>query len=172
MKLLGVLVAICLISFLSCKKEVGNVIVEGSVINVGTQQPIEGVTVVIENEVSFTPSHLDSTFTNVNGEFRIELPNEEDAWIYLRKEGYTFHSSSLNNVTGYLTYYPVGTTSKVKLEMYPKAWFDGKFLNTSPSNDDSLYFNPLTYFESIDYGGGGGFTKETDLMMLVQEMGI
>ncbi|MGK0285233.1 MAG: hypothetical protein ACI9GM_000266, partial [Salibacteraceae bacterium] len=146
---------LCLIFFSSCKKEVGNVIVEGRVINVGTQQPIEGVTVVIENEVSFTPSHLDSTFTNANGEFRIELPNEEDAWIYLRKDGYTFHSSSLNNVTGYLTYFPVGTTSGVKLEMYPDAWFDGKFLSTNPSSNDSLYYKPLTYSGSINYGGGG-----------------
>ncbi|MGK0285646.1 MAG: hypothetical protein ACI9GM_000686 [Salibacteraceae bacterium] len=139
----------------SCKKEVGNVIVEGRVINVGTQQPIEGATVVIENEVSFTPSHLDSTFTNANGEFRIELPNEENAWIYLRKEGYTFHSSSLNNVTGYLTFYPVGTTSGVKLEMYPKAWFAAKFLSTSPMIDDSLYYMRLAYSTSVDYFGGG-----------------
>ena len=155
MKLFSLFVLTFLLVFSSCKKEVGNVIVEGLVINVGTQQPIEGVTVVIENEVSFTPSHLDSTFTNANGEFSIELPNEEDAWIYLRKDGYTFHSSSLNNVTGYLTYYPNGTTTNVKLEMYPKAWFAGKFLSTNPSVNDSLYYdNRLTYFGTINYGGG------------------
>ncbi|MFT4753401.1 MAG: hypothetical protein ACI85Q_000942 [Salibacteraceae bacterium] len=154
-KTIGILVVIALATLASCKKEVGNVIVEGRVINVGTQQPIKGVTVVIENEVSFTPSHLDSTFTNANGEFRIELPNEEAAWVYLRKDGWTFHSSSLSNVTGYLTYYPVGTTSNVKLEMYPDARFDGKFLSTTPSPSDSFYFNPLTYYGSINYGGGG-----------------
>ena len=159
MRLFRVFCIIILSMFSSCKKEVGNVIVEGRVINVGTQQPIEGVTVVIENEVSFNPSHLDSTFTNANGEFRIELPNEEDAWIYLRKDGYTFHSSSLNNVTGYLTYYPVGMTSNVKLEMYPDARFNGKFMNTNPSLDDSLYFNELTYFGPTNYGGGGLLRK-------------
>jgi len=106
----------CALFLGSCKKEVGTVIVEGRVINVGTQQPIEGVTVVIENEVSFTPGHLDSTFTNANGEFHIELENEESAWIYLRKEGYTFQSSSLNNVVGYLTSYPNGTTDNVVLQ--------------------------------------------------------
>ncbi|MFT4753403.1 MAG: energy-coupling factor transporter transmembrane protein EcfT [Salibacteraceae bacterium] len=160
MRFLGIVFLFWIVILASCKKEVGNVIVEGRVINVGTQQPIEGVTVVIENEVSFTPSHLDSTFTNANGEFRIELPNEEDAWIYLRKDGWTFHSSSLNNVTGYLTYYPVGMTSNVKLEMYPDARFNGKFMNTNPSLDDSLYFNELTYFGSINYGGGGFFVRD------------
>ena len=155
MRVFGFTMAILLIAFSSCKKEVGNVIVEGRVINVGTQQPIEGVTVVIENEVSFTPSHLDSTVTDENGFFHIELPNEESAWVYLKKEGWTFHSSSLNNVTGYLTYYSVGTTSNVKLEMYPKAWFDGKFMSTTPSLDDSLYYKPLTYSGNLSYGGGG-----------------
>ena len=155
MRLLSVFSIIFLLAFSSCKKEVGNVIVEGRVINVGTQQPIEGVTVVIENEVSFNPSHLDSTVTDENGFFHIELPNEEDAWIYLRKDGYTFHSSSLNNVTGYLTYYSVGTTSNVKLEMYPDAWFGGVFENENPTQSDTFYYKEQPYFTSIRYGGGG-----------------
>jgi hypothetical protein len=155
MRFLGIVFLFWIVILASCKKEVGNVIVEGRVINVGTQQPIEGVTVVIENEVSFTPSHLDSTFTNANGEFRIELPNEEDAWIYLRKDGWTFHSSSLNNVTGYLTYYPVGMTSNVKLEMYPDAWFGGVFQNIIPVQSDTFCFKDLPYMTFINYGGSG-----------------
>ncbi|MGB0391097.1 MAG: hypothetical protein ACPGD5_05980, partial [Salibacteraceae bacterium] len=147
------IILIGLIFISSCKKEVGNVIVEGRVINLGTQQPIEGVTVVIENEVSFTPSHLDSTFTDADGNFHIELPNEKDAWIYLRKDGWTFHSSSLNNVTGYLTYYPNGITSNVKLEMYPDAWFGGVFENENPTQSDTFYFNELPYSTPISYGG-------------------
>ena len=117
--------------------------------------PIEGVTVVIENEVSFNPSHLDSTVTDVNGNFSIELPNENGAWVYLKKSGYTFHSSSLNNVVGYLTSYPTRTTSGVKLEMYPKAWFGGVFLSTTPSINDSLYYMRLAYSTLVDYLGGG-----------------
>ncbi|MGK0285645.1 MAG: energy-coupling factor transporter transmembrane protein EcfT, partial [Salibacteraceae bacterium] len=54
MRFLGIVFLFWIVILASCKKEVGNVIVEGRVINVGTQQPIEGVTVVIENEVSFT----------------------------------------------------------------------------------------------------------------------
>ena len=129
--------------------------VEGTVINVGTQLPIEGVKVVIANEVSFSPSHTDTTVTDANGNFSIELSNENGAWVHLRKIGWTFHSSSLNNVVGYQTSYPAGTTSGVKLEMYPEARFSGKFLSTNPLVDDSLYFNHLTYFGSINYGGGG-----------------
>ena len=152
---LAVFFVLVIISISSCKKDKYTTIVEGTVINVGTQLPIAGVTVVIENEVSFTPSHLDSTVTDVNGNFHIELPDENGAWVYLKKSGYTFHSSSLNNVVGYLTSYSAGTTSGVKLEMYPKAWFNGKFLSTDSSVDDTLYFNPLTYFGLVNYGGGG-----------------
>lgn len=169
-QVLGIITIIWMVTLGGCKKEIGNVIVEGRVINVGTQQPIEGVTVVIENEVSFTPSHLDSTFTDENGEFRIELPNEEEAWIYLRKDGYTFHSSSLNNVTGYLTYYSVGTTSNVKLEMYPDARFNPTFQNMSPSNDDSLYYNELPYFTPIKYGGGGAYLRALALTSIAVVM--
>ena len=155
MRLLSVFSIVFLLAFSSCKKEVGNVIVEGRVINVGTQQPIEGVVVVIENEVSFSPSHLDSTVTDASGNFSIELPDENGAWVYLKKQGYTFHSSSLNNVVGYLTSYPAGTTSGVKLEMYSDARFNPTFQNTISLNDDSLYFNALPYSTSINYGGGG-----------------
>ena len=139
----------------SCKKDKYTTIVEGTVINVGTQLPIEGVKVVIANEVSFSPSHTDTAVTDANGNFSIELPDENGAWIHLRKIGWTFHSSSLNNVVGYQTSYPAGTTSGVKLEMYPDAWFQGVFTNLTPRPTDTLLFEHLTYSGPVKYGGGG-----------------
>ena len=155
MRAIGIILLGWLLVLGSCKKDKYTTVVEGTVINVGTQLPIEGVKVVIANEVSFSPSNTDTTVTDANGNFSIELPNENGAWIHLRKIGWTFHSSSLNNVVGYQTSYPAGTTSGVKLEMYPDAWFDGKFLSTSPSIVDTFYFQKLTYFGIINYGGGG-----------------
>jgi len=154
MRAIGIILLGWLLVLGSCKKDKYTTRVEGRVINVGTQLPIEGVKVVIANEVSFSPSHTDTTVTDANGNFSIELPNENGAWIHLRKIGWTFHSSSLNNVVGYQTSYPAGTTSGVKLEMYSKAWFGGVFLSTSPSINDSLYYMSLPYSTSVDYLGG------------------
>ena len=154
MRAIGIILLGWLLVLASCKKDKYTTVVEGRVINVGTKMPIEGVKVVIANEVSFSPSHTDTAITDANGNFSIELPDENGAWIHLRKIGWTFHSSSLNNVVGYQTSYPAGTTSGVKLEMYPKAWFDGKFLSTNPSPNDSMYYKPLTYSGSVNYGGG------------------
>ncbi|MGB0391098.1 MAG: hypothetical protein ACPGVC_05780 [Salibacteraceae bacterium] len=145
MKILGIILVFGLLFFNGCKKEEYHTTVKGKVIHSSTKLPIEGVTVVIENEVSFNPSHLDSTVTNENGYFHLELPNENGAWVYLKKMGYTFHYSSLDNVTGYLTSYPNGVTENVVLEMYSEATFKPILQGVSPSINDSLFFERLTY---------------------------
>ena len=94
MKAIGIILLGWLLVLGSCKKDKYPTIVEGTVINVGTQQPIEGVKEVIANEVSFSPSHTDTAITDANGNFSIELPNENGAWIHLRKIGWTFHSNT------------------------------------------------------------------------------
>ena len=159
------IIFILIISFAavaSCKKDKYNTIVSGKVIHSGTKLPIEGVTVVIANEVSFTPSHSDSSVTDANGNFSIELPNENGAWIHLRKVGYTFHYSSLNNVVGYLTSYPNGVTNNVVLEMYSEAIFKPILVGYSPTPNDSLFFERLTYTKDHNgrmraYTGEGPF---------------
>jgi len=145
MRIFNILLIVWIILLGSCKKDIYNTVVNGKVIHSGTKLPIEGVTVVIENEVSFTPSHLDSTITDIDGNFHIELPNENGAWLYLKKKGYTFHYSSLDNVVGYLTSYPNGTTDNVVLEMFSEAIFQPILVGDAPTSSDSLFFERLTY---------------------------
>jgi len=78
----------------SCKKDKYTTIVAGRVINVGTQMPIEGVKVVIANEVSFSPSHTDTAITDANGNSSIEQANVNEVWVHLRKAGRAFHSNT------------------------------------------------------------------------------
>ena len=158
MKNLFIAIAVLVIST-SCRDKEYTTIVEGTVVNLGTQKPLEGVKVFMENEVSFYPGKLDSTITDKNGFFRIELMNEDGAWLYLQMNDYVFYPRGLTNSIGSLTYYSSGSINTVKLEMYPYARFKPVFMSSHPSSDDTLYFHSLGYAFSgnkLNYGGGGG----------------
>jgi hypothetical protein len=97
-----VLVLFALVVFSSISScEINKVIkVSGIVVNKATQKPIEGVKVKFNDGIDVSgpidfggtaPQHSDSTYTDRNGKFKIELKTSSGGgFLYLTKEGYNY----------------------------------------------------------------------------------
>jgi len=114
----------------SCEKKERTTVVSGTVINAGSKQPIDSVLVTLLDGVStageIIPGNTTSgkknvAYTDKEGNFRVEITGEYDAFIAFSKEKYEAPSGGL--ITGVSS----GVHQNMFFEMQSKAEFCGVF---------------------------------------------
>src|SRR5690554_372471 len=98
---LKVILLMIIVTILSCKKKEGDYIVEGKIINAGSKEPIDSVSITLRggypyNSGPFLQGMNDdpandnyaSTYTDKNGYFKLIIEDERQAYITWYKEGY------------------------------------------------------------------------------------
>jgi hypothetical protein len=166
-----VLVFLFAVFFLaSCGKKKYHTVVTGKVINYGSKEPVAGVRVVLADgiatggvNVGSTSSDAKSeTFTDINGEFNIELTGNHITYLYLFKEGYSFSYSDGGASIGMRPYSAGSVNKNQVLELKAEAFFDGKFKILNGSKEDSLKIKVLEFDHNLGYYIENGFKRERD----------
>lgn len=121
----------------ACKKENSyHTTVSGKVINLGSNAPIEGVMVVLQDGVvlsSNTSSDKKSTvYTDKNGNFRVELEGEHTPYLYPKKDKYSYQYIQGGAVIG-LKPFSDGVFQNEVLEMKAEAYFEPWFKSKNDS---------------------------------------
>src|SRR5690554_6441571 len=96
-------ITLCVVISISCKKKEGDYIVEGKIINAGSKEPIDSVSVVLRGGDPYNPgpfmsgskrnlpnNNYTSTYTDENGYFNLIIEDERQAYITWYKEGYKY----------------------------------------------------------------------------------
>ena len=128
--------------FGACKKEeskLPHTIVEGYIIHSGTKQPLDSVRVSIWDGIGTnTQNNYDTTYTNAQGFFHIEVDGNEPV-MFLYKKSYSFEYHLDGAALGIIPL-TVGVHKDMKFEMdawaYINPWFQGR---NSISTDTVLF---------------------------------
>src|SRR5690554_3030913 len=98
---LKVILLMIIVTILSCKKKEGDYIVEGKIINAGSKEPIDSVSITLRGGYPYNSGpflqgmnddpandNFSSTYTDENGYFKLIIEDERQAYITWYKEGY------------------------------------------------------------------------------------
>ena|SRR5690554_3230019 len=96
-------ITLCVVISISCKKKEGDYIVEGKIINAGSKEPIDSVSVVLRGGDPYNPgpfmsgskrnlpnNNYTSTYTDENGYFKLIIEDEPETFITWYKKGYKY----------------------------------------------------------------------------------
>jgi hypothetical protein len=135
----------------SCEEDIPHNVAEGVIIHSGTKKPLEGVKIYMYDGVGHSSGWVDiggsdangnncddSTVTDANGFFHIELDAEKPV-LYPFKKGYSFEYVMGGAVIGIVPLI-TGVNKNLKLEMDAPAYFDPIFINTYKLASDTLKF--------------------------------
>ena len=128
------------LSLLACGDEEFTTTVSGQVINFGSREPIEGVSVYLKDGVGTSGFGIDSktssdkrneTVTDANGEFTVSLTGEYEAFLALGKEGYQEYVNEAAQ-QGIKSYGFGGNYENQVFELKAEAGFNPLFESTVP----------------------------------------
>lgn len=154
----------------SCEDDVTHNVAEGIILHSGTKKPLEGVKVYMYDGVGHSggwidlgssktngSSRIDSTITDANGFFHIELDGEEPV-LYPFKEGYSFEYAMGGAVIGIVPL-NTGANKNLKLELDAWAYFKPSIIigKECAINDTVWYgFGKYINVPSVGYYLGNG----------------
>jgi hypothetical protein len=136
----------------SCEEDVPHNIAEGVIVHSGTKKPLEGVKVYMYDGVGHSSGWVDiggsdtkgnnrddSTVTDANGFFHIELDAEEPV-LYLYKEGYSFEYTMGGAVIGVVPL-STGVNKNLKFELDAWAYLNPWFIGKKCLTNDTMIFD-------------------------------
>jgi hypothetical protein len=167
---------ICIVVLLnSCEKDdtekLPHTIVIGQIVSTGSQKPVGGVMVYMYDgypssilDVSDkhkVTNNRDSTMTNVNGYFQLELDGYEPV-IYPYKKGFTFEYHIEGAVIGIMPLSAGNVYDSIKINLDAIAYFNPVIMNKLPQNENDalkvyLYGRYSTYYDVASFSGNGPF---------------
>jgi hypothetical protein len=157
MKKLILIFIIMLLITTNCKKEqtTPHTKISGHVYSTGSGKPIEGVKIYMYDGIGHSggmvdlgggntggSSRRDSTVTDANGYFHIELDGEEPV-LYLFKQGYSFEYIVDGAVIGIIPLY-TGESKNLEFEMDAWANFNPWFKGSKSLPYDTILFDVLS----------------------------
>jgi hypothetical protein len=167
------LIIILLVFLSSCKKNPAPVIttIEGTVINIGSKQPIDSVKVTVVDGRSGSDSFFGSSktsgtgktvvkYTGTDGKFSISIEGISPV-LYLDKTGYEFVYFREGSSDSFKEYLPGKKYTNEILDLWADAYFKGVFKGKLCIVSDSVYFDegekiPLAFSKTtyLHFGNG------------------
>ena len=140
-KLINLIVmAIVMVACTKKEEKLPHTVVEGYVIHSGTKQPLDSVRVSIWDGIGTnTQNNYDTTYTNAQGFFHIEVDGNEPV-MFLYKKNFSFEYSLDGAALGIIPL-TVGVHKEMKFEMDAPAGFDPILINKFKNSDDLLKFS-------------------------------
>jgi hypothetical protein len=158
------LIIILLVFLSSCKKNPAPVIttIEGTVINIGSKQPIDSVKVTVVDGRSGSDSFFGSSktsgtgktvvkYTGTDGKFSISIEGSSPV-LYLEKTGYEFVYFREGSSDSFKEYNPGKKYTNEILELWANAYFNPILKGINCQSNDTVLFDVM-FYNSLERAG-------------------
>lgn len=148
-----VAIIMSLILLFACKKDDKTITtVQGTVINIGSKEPVDSVMVVALDGANNEKAQV-IKYTDTNGKFIVNIEGNNPC-IYLVKDGYRFvvFSEGYGSSDNFKSFMPGGNYKNEVLELWADSYFKPILKSKNqPYDDDNLWIVSLPYFIPSKY---------------------